>query len=115
MYFVSILHSCTSRDPNVKVLLHHLSLMAAEHSFPFTASHELGRDNSIADDLSCFDFQHFHYLAPHSCATCIAGPASGGLKDKRQFYYQMVSGLPFLKCTTQRNAKFENFAVRILL
>ena len=34
-------------------------------SFVFTASHQHGRDNSIADALSRFDFQHFRHLAPH--------------------------------------------------
>ena len=47
------------------VLLHHLSLMAAPHSFVFTAPHGPGRDNSSADALSCRDFQCFHHLAPH--------------------------------------------------
>lgn len=47
--------------------LHYLSLVAAVYSFAFTASHQLGRDNSIADDPSCFDFQHFRYLnAPYA-------------------------------------------------
>ena len=54
------------------------SLIAAHHLFAFTASHEAGRYNSIADVLSHFDFQHFHRLAPHvapqekpkSLATC---------------------------------------------
>ena len=65
MSVVSVLHSGTSRDPNIMVLLRHLSLMAARHSFVFTASHRPGRDNSIADALSRFDFQCFHHLAPH--------------------------------------------------
>ena len=60
MSVVSLLRSGTSRDPNVMVLLCHLSLMAAHHSFAFTASHQPGRDNSIADTLSPFDFQRFH-------------------------------------------------------
>lgn len=38
------------------VLLRHLSLLAAHRSFAFTASHAAGRDNSIADALSRFDF-----------------------------------------------------------
>ena len=62
---VSVLRSGTSRDPNMMVLLRHLSLMAARHSFAFTASHRAGRDNSIADALSRFDFQRFLHLAPH--------------------------------------------------
>ena len=47
------------------VLLRHLSLMAVRYSFVFTASHRPDGDNSIADALSHFDFQHFHHLTPH--------------------------------------------------
>ena len=65
MSVVSVLRSGTSRDPNIMVLLRHLSLMAGRHSFAFTVSHRPGRDNSIADALSRFDFQCFHHLAPH--------------------------------------------------
>ena len=66
MAVVSVLRSGTSRDPNMMVLLRHLSLIAARQSFAFTASHRAGRDNSIADALSRFDFQRFHHLAPHA-------------------------------------------------
>ena len=66
MAVVSVLRSGTTKDPNMKVLFHHLSLVAAQHSFAFTAYHTLGRDNSITDALSRFDFQRFHYLAPHA-------------------------------------------------
>lgn len=48
------------------VFLRHLALVAARHSFAFTASHTPGKDNSIADALSRFDFQRFHHLAPHA-------------------------------------------------
>ena len=65
MSVVSILDSSTLRGPNIMVLLCHLSLMAACHSFVFTASHQPGRENSIADALPHFDFQHFYHLAPH--------------------------------------------------
>ena len=56
MAVVSILRSSTSKNPNMMVLLRHLSLLAAHRSFAFTASHAAGRDNSIADALSRFDF-----------------------------------------------------------
>ena len=59
------------------VLLHYLSLVAAHNSFAFTASYTPGQDNSIADALSCFDFQRFHRLAPHAVhmATPIPPPS----------------------------------------
>lgn len=66
MAVVSVLRSGTSKDPNMMVLLRYLSLVAARNSFAFTASYTPGRDNSIADALSRFDFQRFHRLAPHA-------------------------------------------------
>ena len=71
-----VLHSGTSKDPNMMVLLCHLSLSAARHSFAFTASHTAGRDNSIADALSAFDFQHFHHPAPHAANVATPIPPS---------------------------------------
>ena len=47
-------------------LVHYLSLLAAHHSFSFTASPVRGKSNLIADFLSHFQFQHFHHLAPHT-------------------------------------------------
>ena len=80
------------KGPNKVVFLRHLSLLAACHSFAFMASHTAGRDNSIADALSCFDFQRFlsssstrstcGYLFP----TVSAVPASCELTAKCQFY-----------------------------
>lgn len=66
MAVVSMLHSGTSKDPNMMVLLRYLSLIAARHSFAFTASHMAGIDNSVADALSHFDFLHFNCLAPQA-------------------------------------------------
>jgi len=57
MAVVSVLHSIASRDPNIMVLLRHLSLIAAYYFFVLTASHRPYRDNSTADELSRFDFQ----------------------------------------------------------
>lgn len=48
------------------ILLCYLSLIAAHNSFAFTASYTPGRDNSIADSLSHFDFQCFDHLASHA-------------------------------------------------
>ena len=56
MAVVSVLRSGTSKDPNLIVLLQYLSLCAAHHSCAFTACHRAGRDNCIADALSCLTF-----------------------------------------------------------
>ena len=76
MAVVSVLSSGTSKDPNMMVLLRYLSLVAARNSFAFTASYTPGRDNSINDASSRFDFQCFHHLAPHAApmATPIPPP-----------------------------------------
>ena len=58
------------------VLLCSLSLSAACESFAFTASHRAGRDNCIADALSCFDFQRFDHLAPHAAPAATPIPPS---------------------------------------
>ena len=76
MAVVSVLRSGTSKDPNMMVLLRYLSLIAARHSFAFTASHRAGGDNSIADALSRFDFQRFHHLAPHAAPVATPNPPS---------------------------------------
>ena len=76
MAVVSVLRSGTSKDPNMMVLLRYLSLSAARHSFAFTASHRAGRDNCIDDALSRFDFQRFHYLAPHAAPASTPIPPS---------------------------------------
>ena len=62
---VSILKSGTSRDPHLMALLRYLSLLAVRHSFSFTSSVQ-GRNNSIADSLSRFQFQRFRHLAPRA-------------------------------------------------
>ena len=73
---VSVQSSGTSKDPNMMVLLHYLSLVAARSSFAFTASYTPGWDSSIADALSLFDFQRFHHLAPHAAHVATPIPPS---------------------------------------
>ena len=51
----------TSRNSNLMVLLCHLSLLAAQHSFAFTARHVPGKSNAI-DAISRFEFQQFCQL-----------------------------------------------------
>ena len=43
-----------------------LSLLAARPSLSFIASPVRGKSNLISDSLSCFQFQHFRWLAPHA-------------------------------------------------
>ena len=56
---VEVLRSGTSRNSNLMVLLRHLSLLAARHSFAFTARHVPGKSNAIVDAISRFEFQRF--------------------------------------------------------
>ena len=63
---VDILRSGTSRAPTIMSLVRYLSLLAARHSFSFTASPVRGKSNPIADSLSRFQFQRFRRLAPHA-------------------------------------------------
>ena len=70
MAVVSVLSSGPSKDPNLMVLV------AARNSFTFTASYTPGRDNSIADALSRFDFQRFHHLASHAAPMATPIPPS---------------------------------------
>ena len=76
MALVSVLCSGTSRDPNIMVLLCHLSLIAACQSFVFTTCQTAGRDNIIADLLSHFDFQRFRCLAPQAAPGATPVPPS---------------------------------------
>ena len=71
---VKVLRSSTSRNSNLMVLLHHLSLLAARHSFAFTARHVPGKSNAIADAISCFEFQQFRQLAPYASPTATSVP-----------------------------------------
>ena len=73
---VAVLRSGTSRDSNMMVLLRHLSMLAARHSFAFTACHVAGSSNVVADALSRFDFQRFRQLVPHASPTAIPVPPS---------------------------------------
>lgn len=73
---VEVLRSRTSRDSNVIVLLCHLSMLAARHSFAFTARHVAGSSNVVADAVSQFDFQRFRQLIPQASPTAIPVPPS---------------------------------------
>lgn len=55
-----------TKDSNMMVLLCHLSMLVAWHSFAFTACHVAGLSNSVADALSWFDFQRFCQLGPQA-------------------------------------------------
>ena len=71
---VEVLWSSTSRDLNLKALLRHLSLLAARHSFAFTAHHISGKSNFIVDTIPRFEFQRFHQLAPYASPTATPVP-----------------------------------------
>lgn len=90
---VDILQSGTSRAPTIMALVRYLSLLAACHSFSFTASPVMGKSNSIANSLSRFQFQHFCQLVPHADSIPIqilqcSVPLRFGslLSDKCHFY-----------------------------
>ena len=63
---VEIPRSGTSRTPTIMSFDCYLSLLAARHSFSFTAFPVRGKSNPIADSLSRFQFQHFRRLVPHA-------------------------------------------------
>ena len=73
------------------VLLHHLSLLAAQHSFAFTARRVPGKSNAIADAIS-----RLISSVPSASSLCISssnigtslglGPAACSLDQKCQFY-----------------------------
>ena len=69
---VYILNKGTSSCPDIMKLMRRLTLVAAEHSFSYTALHIPGRLNKIADKISRLQFQEFRRLAPnanlHPCA-----------------------------------------------
>ena len=58
-----ILRSGTSRAPTIMSLIRYLCLLAARHSFCFTASPVSEKCNPIADSLSRFQSQRFRRLA----------------------------------------------------
>ena len=71
---VEVLRSGTSSNSNLMALLHHLSLLAARHSFAFTALHVPGKSNATADAISRFEFQRFRQLAPYASPTATSVP-----------------------------------------
>ena len=73
---LEVLRSGTSRNSNMMVLLRHLSMLAARHSFAFTARHVAGSSNLVADALSRFDFQRFRQLVPQASPTATLVPPS---------------------------------------
>ena len=88
MAVVSVLRSGTSRDPNKMVLLCPLFLIAACQSFVFTACQTAGRDNTIADSLSHYDFHRLPLGQLQNLHHC--WPSFHGLTEKCQFTWQMA-------------------------
>ena len=63
---VEILRTGTLRAPTIMSLGRYLFLLAARHSFSFTASPVRGKSNPITDSLSHFQLQRFRQLASHA-------------------------------------------------
>lgn len=61
---VSILNNQTSKEPNVMALLRLLVLKCLSLNIDFRSKHVPGKQNSISDSLSRFQFQTFRQLAP---------------------------------------------------
>lgn len=59
-----ILNKGRSKSDDIMKLMRRLTLVAAKHSFTFTAMHVRGRLNRIADSLSRFQLEEFHRLVP---------------------------------------------------
>ena len=76
MTVVSVLPLSSSKNPNMMILLHHLSLVDVHHSFTFNTSHSVGCDNYVADTLSHLEFQHFYNLAPYAAPETIPVPST---------------------------------------
>lgn len=77
------------------VLLRHLSLVAAHHSFTFAASHRVGCDNCVADTLSHLGFQHFCNLATYAAPE--AAPVPSTLLDQLPIFWFKNTNTTFWK------------------
>lgn len=76
MAVVSVLPLGSPKDPNMMILLHHLSLVAVHHSSTFNTSHSVGCDDYVADTLSHLEFQHFYNLAPYAAPETTPVPST---------------------------------------
>ena len=69
---MAVLHSHTSKEPDIMHLLHCLFLFEARFSFHITASHIAGMENTLADDLSRNNIL---------CIICFVGIQAQGLGE----------------------------------
>lgn len=113
MVVVSILHSGSSKYPNMMVILHylHVSLTAAHNSFAFTPSCTHKQDNAISEALSHFDFQHYFLSSSSTCSshcytntTITVGPTSCDLTGSANSTWLMALPLQLVKSMAQLNA-----------
>ena len=65
---VHIINKGRSKSPAIMPLVRQLVLAAAQHNFMFYAKYVPGKQNDIADDLSHFQMDRFHQLAPDAAA-----------------------------------------------
>lgn len=63
-----VLQTWNSAPTIVQLLRSYLSLLAAQHSFSFRATHVAGKLNPVVGALSRFNFQKFYLLAPHAAS-----------------------------------------------
>ena len=61
---IYILNKRCSKSDDIMKLMRRLTLVAAKHSFSFTAVHLSSKQNRVADCLSRFQFQDFRRLVP---------------------------------------------------
>ena len=61
---VFILNKGRSKSDDIMKLMRRLTLVAAKHSFLFTAVHLRSKQNRVADSLSRFQLQEFRRLVP---------------------------------------------------
>ena len=109
---IEVLRSGTSHDPNLNALLRHLFVLAACHSFLFTATHVAGKLNLVADALPRFNFQKIRCLVPYAAPEAKAIPVDlfpAASVTQPVLLLQLNGYTPWLK------SSFLGFATRIVV
>ena len=71
---IPIINSSTSREPHIMALLRRLVLACLRFNINFMSRHVPGRDNVLADRLSCAQVEEFRKLAPWADALLMELP-----------------------------------------